>query len=151
MWIIIVNFKHRPTTANLVYLFTAVIYAESGFCQSHNTVDECNFDYCHVSEIKVKHLLAVCWASPEERLGQAGQASESEPSQPQVDFPVFRTPLSPPLSKAWEVHLRHKGYDVCLVNNDDMMCPETAWQFAAINPWAGQGSSLQAVSPVQCS
>lgn len=46
----------------------------------------------------------------------------------------------PTSSEALEVNQRHKGYDVRLVTNDNMMCTETTWQFAAINLGAGQVS-----------
>ena len=63
---------------------------------------------------------------------QVGMQWESAP-MPQVEFPVFGKFFWPPSSKALGVNLWHKGYDVRLVNNDGVMCTETAWQFAAIN------------------
>lgn len=67
---------------------------------------------------------------------------ESEHS-PELTFLSSET-LAPNSSQALGVNQRHKGYDVRLVTNDNIMCTETTWQFAAINLGARQGSFFRA-------
>lgn len=51
----------NPARAESIQPPAAVIYALSGFVkQQQSNFNKCPLIYCHVCEIKVKHLVAVC-------------------------------------------------------------------------------------------
>lgn len=107
--------------------------------QQQSNFDKWPLIYCHVCEIKVQHLQAVHWARPEERVKVSTAPPPPPTHQPtELDFTSLET-SAPTSSWALRVNQRHKGYDVRLVTNDDMMCTETTWQFAAINLGAWHG------------
>lgn len=72
---------------------------------------------------------------PDQRRSLFGESEQSR----ELNFLSLET-LAPTASQALGVNQRHKGYDVRLVTNDNMMCAETTWQFAAINLGASQSS-----------
>lgn len=81
--------------------------------------DKCPLIYCHVREIK-RETFTGCALSQTRGWGLFG---ESEHSQELNFFSLENfAPTSPqPLG----VNQRHKGYDVHLVTNDNMMCRES--------------------------
>lgn len=71
---------------------------------------------------------------PDQRRGLFGESEHSL----ELNFLSLET-FPPTSSQALGVNQRHKGYDVRLVTNDNMMCTETTWQCAAINLGARHG------------
>lgn len=79
------------------------------------------------------NIYGLC-TEPDQRRGLSGESEHSS----ELNFLSLES-LAPTSSQALRVNQRHKGYDVRLVTNDNMMCTETTWQFAAINLGARHG------------